>query len=577
MAYSRVTRTQNGRGAIEYAEGKDGRGHNDKKVRNQVVGYVNMIPGIDAADQMQPYWNLARKNHKIQVLRIVQSFSKKEFNPQNPMAIERANIVGQEFARTYYPNRQCVIYTQIDGKGGYVHNHILVNDVEMTTHKGCDKEQYHYSAIERWTDEITSKYTKLDSGRDKTADKITQTERAKREKGEYSWKDDLKSRIRETMEKAESEDDFIQKLPESGVNIEVHDSKRGKKRGRYYTYELMDFSSAPEDTKLPKNAKCRSYKLGTLYDAEAVKDFYIEREIYMKRNHAAGETDSVKKPEPDMKNNRAVVADTSEQSRLNQVAMAVNRAAEEEDEQGVIEQQVKIYGQYTGEEIMRELYEKEKRPDGKMTRQEFMDAHNLTWVADKDGHMAIDWNAKERIENMYQRYLAGENKDEIRETEPDTVKKITQDNRNKEAVRNTKRQNQAKRYPEKGKDDAGKAAGKVPAKAAVKSDSAEKKDGKKPPQSTGKVESSKLPGRTDSHLSLELPFYARKYSSDEMLLALEEKMAEDARKRHKKKNGRLKAVREDSRQASSRITGLEIADRIDRASRMKKDDMEFGG
>lgn len=505
------------------------------------------------------------------------AFLKKNLIQKNPAHIEQANIVGQEFAQTYYPNRQCVIYTQIDGKGGYVHNHILVNDVEMTTHKGCDKEQYHYSTIERWTDEITSKYTKLDLGHDKTADKVTQTERAKREKGEYSWKDDLKSRIRDAMEKAESEDDFIRKLPESGVNIEVHDSKRGKKRGRYYTYELMDFSSAPEDTKLPKNAKCRSYKLGTLYDAEAVKDFYIERDIYMKRNHAAGETDSVKKPEPDVKNNRAVVADTSEQSRLNQVAMAANRAAEEEDKQGVIEQQVKIYGQYTGEEIMRELYEKEKRPDGKMTRQEFMDAHHLTWIADKDGHMAIDWNAKERIENMYQRYLSGEYKDEIRETEPDTVKKSTKDNINKEAVRNTNRQKQAKRYPDKANGAACKAAGKVPAKAAGKPDGAVKNAGKKPPQSTGKAESSKQPGRTDSHLSLELPSNVKRYSIDELPLALDEKMAEDARKRHKKKKDRMKAVREDSFQASRRITGLEVAERIDWASRRKKDDMEFGG
>lgn len=59
MAYSRVTRTANGRGALEYAMGHT-KGHNGHEQRNSMIGYVNLLPGIDPADQMQKQWNKER-------------------------------------------------------------------------------------------------------------------------------------------------------------------------------------------------------------------------------------------------------------------------------------------------------------------------------------------------------------------------------------------------------------------------------------------------------------------------------------------------------------------------------------
>lgn len=274
MAYTRVTRTANGRGALEYAAGH-GVGHNGKEQRNAFVGYVNLLPGIDPADQMQLYWNKARRNHTTQVLRIVQSFSVKEFDPSKEGDILQANEIGQEFAKTYYPNRQAVVFTQIDGKSGLVHNHVIVSDTDMTSSKGCEKEQYHFPKVKEWTNEIFGKYIELDFGEQQTEDKTTQTERHKREVGEYVWKDDLKERITEAMDASYSEEQWIGTLPRYGVNIEVHDSKR---RDRYYTYELMDTSRFPERKKIPANLKARSYKLGTRYDSEGVQRYFAEKE-----------------------------------------------------------------------------------------------------------------------------------------------------------------------------------------------------------------------------------------------------------------------------------------------------------
>ena len=279
MAYTRVTRTANGHGALMYAYGK-GKGHNGSDVRNDLIANVNILPGVPAEIQMQKYWNRARANHKTQVIRVVQSFSVRELNPDEPADILTANIIGQEFVQKYYPDRQAVVFTQTDGKSGLIHNHVIISDTDMTSSRGCDKQQYYQPTLAQWTNEIAGQYFELDFGDTTVPDKTTQTERAKRALGEYVWKDDLKSRISEAMNESESEDDWIKNLPAHGVNIEVHDSK---KRGKYYTYELMD-TDGFGDKKIPQNLKSRSYKLGTLYDAEHVQEYFSEKELEHKHH-----------------------------------------------------------------------------------------------------------------------------------------------------------------------------------------------------------------------------------------------------------------------------------------------------
>ena len=274
MAYTRVTRTANGHGALMYAYGK-GKGHNGSDVRNDLIANVNILPGVPAEIQMQKYWNRARANHKTQVIRVVQSFSVRELNPDEPADILTANIIGQEFVQKYYSDRQAVVFTQTDGKSGLIHNHVIISDTDMTSSRGCDKQQYYQPTLAKWTDEIAGQYFELDFGDTTVPDKTTQTERAKRALGEYVWKDDLKSRITEALNESESEEDWIRNLPAHGVNIEVHDSK---KRGKYYTYELMD-TDGFGDKKIPQNLKSRSYKLGTLYDAEHIQEYFSEKEL----------------------------------------------------------------------------------------------------------------------------------------------------------------------------------------------------------------------------------------------------------------------------------------------------------
>lgn len=372
MAYSRVTRTAFGRYALEYAAGH-GLGHNHNEHRNVDVGYVNLLPTIDPAFQMEAYWNRARANHKTQVLRVVQSFSRNELNPQDENDILTANLIGQEFVKKYYPNRQAVVFTQIDGKSGLVHNHVIISDTDVISYKGCTKEQYHFPKVKEWTNAIASQYFELDSGVQQVEDKTTQTERHKREVGEYVWKDDLKERITSAMESAQSEQEWMQSLVRTGVNIEVHDSK---KRGRYYTYELVDTTQFPEGKKIPQNLKARSYKLGTLYDSEHVQEVFKEKEAELelewKRHASSGDTDAsspvTEKSEPQV----SVSEKASQESDTAAAAAAVQmqRKREKEEEKQRLKEEVrkKMEARHAREQAERE--EARRRKEEQRRREE---------------------------------------------------------------------------------------------------------------------------------------------------------------------------------------------------------------
>lgn len=310
MAYSRVSRTQFGIAAIEYVLQEIG--HNGAEKRNEIVTAINMCGNIPYHQQMEKYWIRARVNHKTQIIRVIQSFSKKEFDPENPADILKSNLVGQEFARKHYPGRQILVCTQTDGKGNCVHNHILINDVSMIDNKGCTKEQYYHFSVRMWTDEVARKYTILDCGDGQQyADKLTRAEKIKLEKGEYCWKQDLRERITEAMESAVSEEDFIKKLADNGVKAE---KKHLKKRNEYYLlYTLLDLSKISEkDKKKRQEFKIRAHKLGIDYGMEALDAAIESNKAEMQQNKLQSNT---KKDYTDV--GQALAADKGNADALN--------------------------------------------------------------------------------------------------------------------------------------------------------------------------------------------------------------------------------------------------------------------
>ena len=286
MAYSRITGAKRGAQAIQYARGY-GTGHNNKKTRNEVVGEVNMLPEtvLSYEKQMQKYWNKASAKNKNQVRRIVQSFSRKELNPDDRMDIQKANEIGIEFAQRAYPGHQAVVFTQIDGESGLIHNHVLVNNVNMETNYGCSDEQTKFQYVKWWTNKVAGQYFELDTGQH-TKDKTTQNERRKRQENEkireenqslppekqkklkYIWKDDLKERISRAADVAYSREYFLILLEQMDVSAEIRQRKDGTE---YIVYTLNDEEKRQQENAV-KEWKAKGHKLGTDYDLESLDE-----------------------------------------------------------------------------------------------------------------------------------------------------------------------------------------------------------------------------------------------------------------------------------------------------------------
>ena len=278
--FTRITPSKNGREALQYARGgENGKGHNNKEHRNLLVGGVNLLPDSEMSyeDQMEVFWKKAKPNHKIQVRRIIGSFSKNELDPEDPNSKYKAMEMATEFSEKFYPDRQAAIFIQDDGEGGCIHFHLIVNDCAITDNKGCSADQQKYWYVEKNFDELAKSYIELDAG-EPAKDKITQSERRKRkenekaieagepEKVEYLWRDDLKNRVREAMEEATDREDFLKRLTAHRVEGEYRSSK---KQGDYIIYELTDLSGFEGD--LPKKKeyfKSKSYKMGTDFGVE---------------------------------------------------------------------------------------------------------------------------------------------------------------------------------------------------------------------------------------------------------------------------------------------------------------------
>ena len=286
MAYSRITGAKRGAQAIQYARGY-GTGHNNKKTRNEVVGEVNMLPEtvLSYEKQMQKYWDRASAKNKNQVRRIVQSFSRKELNPDDPADIQLANEIGIEFAYAAYPGHQAVVFTQIDGESGLIHNHVLVNNVNMETNYGCSDEQTKFQYVKWWTNKVAGQYFELDKGQH-THDKVTQNERRKRQENEkirgeneslppekqkklkYIWKDDLKERISRAADVAFNREYFLMLLEQMDVSAEIRQRKDGTE---YIVYTLKDEGKRQQENAV-KEWKAKGHKLGTDYDLESLDE-----------------------------------------------------------------------------------------------------------------------------------------------------------------------------------------------------------------------------------------------------------------------------------------------------------------
>ena len=175
--------------------------------------------------------------------------------------------------------------------------------------RGAD---YKHSRIRSISDEVVTSFgIQLDEGKSHT--KYTQAERAKRDKGEYVWKDDLRDRIKTALETSTDYKSFEDALAFNGVSVRI---------GKTITYTLDDTSAYEDfyDEKPKKVFKARGKKLGSDFDVKAVEDVFLQNQ---------GKDVSIPEPVKQMQQEPETIKEVKCENQKQEVEVAVETSVEE--------------------------------------------------------------------------------------------------------------------------------------------------------------------------------------------------------------------------------------------------------
>lgn len=188
-----------------------------------------------------------------QVLRVIQSFADYELSALSPDDWQTANDLGVRMAEELYPDHQSAVYTHIDGENHTLHNHIIVNKVNLETGKKMREKPGETVKRAR---EINDNLAKERGWAivEKPADNVTKVEK---DLGTDSWRWKLKLKINVMLRPDatfKDWDGFKEWAKVMGVDV--------IERGKTVTYAFKD------DTGTER--KVRASKLGTDYEKETI-------------------------------------------------------------------------------------------------------------------------------------------------------------------------------------------------------------------------------------------------------------------------------------------------------------------
>ena len=214
MAVIKISATKSLNRLISYAEKKA-----------EVQSGVNVDDEF-AKEQMKTTRMIFNKNDGRQGYHLIQSF-----DPEDNITPEEANEIGQELAKEVAPDHEITIYTHTDRD--HVHNHICINSVNMNTGKKIVNDRNKLYEMRNKSNELCQRYNLINSSNKQAEIRYTQAERAIIEKGQISWKDEIRQAIDREKLNANSFDEFKDNMQEN-YGIEV------KERGKNISFKHPD-------------------------------------------------------------------------------------------------------------------------------------------------------------------------------------------------------------------------------------------------------------------------------------------------------------------------------------------------
>ncbi|MCQ6277519.1 relaxase/mobilization nuclease domain-containing protein [Bacillus sp. V3B] len=231
------------------------------KVANRLINYAEKraevregvnCPAEYAKSQMKATRALWGKSEGIQAHHIIQSFKPGEVTP------EIANEIGRDLAKEVAKGHECVVYTHTDKD--HIHNHIVINSVNYENGLKYNASKEELYRIREINDRLCKERDLSVVKEYSSPTRYTLAEKALLEKGEVSWKDEIRQVIDYEKEHSKTYEQFKQNLTEK-YGIEVNE------RGKNITFSHPD-----------NGRKVRGSKLGNSYEKEMLKNEFT-REI----------------------------------------------------------------------------------------------------------------------------------------------------------------------------------------------------------------------------------------------------------------------------------------------------------
>ncbi|WP_052500265.1 relaxase/mobilization nuclease domain-containing protein [Priestia megaterium] len=244
MATIKLSTTKNANALLKYAEKR-------AEVSNSLDCDVDYV-----RNQFKATREIWGKSGGIQAHHVIQSFKPDEVDPQ------QANEIGLQLAEKLAQGHEVTVYTHTDKD--HIHNHIVINAVNYE-----DGRKFHAHGqeaidnVRKISDELCKEHG-LSIVEERSADvRYTLAEQSLLQKGESSWKDEIRTAIDSSKEQATSFKDFQERLKDQGVQATL--------RGKNITYEHLE-----------SNKKVRGTKLGLAYEKETILHGF-ERQVTRER------------------------------------------------------------------------------------------------------------------------------------------------------------------------------------------------------------------------------------------------------------------------------------------------------
>jgi len=261
MATVKVSTTKNANRAINYAE-----------KRAEVEDSLN-CDITNVKQEMAVVREFYQKTDQVQAHLIIQSFSPEE---SQKLGAEKVNQLGMELAQKVAPDHQIAVYTHTDKE--HYHNHIVMNAVNFSDGSKYHQHQF-FDHVKTLNDEIAKEH-QLEIVKPSALERKTIAEIKLEEKGQVSWKQEIRSAVDTTMQDqfVTSFEAFRDSLNNKGIDVSV--------RGKNLTYELLE-----------DNYKVRGTKLGEDYQKEPILSELTTRSLVYSEQSISAEANRVRSNE----------------------------------------------------------------------------------------------------------------------------------------------------------------------------------------------------------------------------------------------------------------------------------------